>query len=89
MQYTNSKSKKSQFHKESITRVLVNLLPLFSNNDFCPDHVYPQTDLWLDPEDRSLKWRLYTGGIMLENVLAIYGNKVIAHFKNGWLMAIE
>jgi outer membrane protein assembly factor BamB len=43
----------------------------------------------LDPEDGSLKWRLYTGGIMLENVPAIYGNKVIAHFKNGWLLAIE
>jgi hypothetical protein len=43
----------------------------------------------LDPDDGSLKWRLYTGGIMLENVPAIYGNKAIAHFKNGWLLAIE
>jgi outer membrane protein assembly factor BamB len=43
----------------------------------------------LDPEDGSLKWRVYTGEIMRENVPAIYGNKVIAHFMNGWLLAIE
>jgi outer membrane protein assembly factor BamB len=43
----------------------------------------------VDPETGALKWRLFTGGEMLENVPAIYGNKVFNISKNGWLNAIE
>jgi outer membrane protein assembly factor BamB len=43
----------------------------------------------LDPDDGSVIWRTFTGGEMLENVPAIYGNKVYAHFNNGWLLAIQ
>ena len=43
----------------------------------------------VDPESGALKWRLFTGGEMLENVPAIYGNKFYAISKNGWLNAIQ
>ena len=43
----------------------------------------------LNPEDGSVIWRFYTGSDMRENVPAIYGNKVYAHFNNGWLYAIQ
>ncbi|MFC2115375.1 PQQ-binding-like beta-propeller repeat protein, partial [Bacteroidota bacterium] len=43
----------------------------------------------LDPDDGSVLWRMFTGGEMLENVPAIYGNKVYAHFNTGWLYAIK
>jgi outer membrane protein assembly factor BamB len=37
----------------------------------------------------KLEWRTFTGGEMLENVPAIYGDKVFVHGKNGWIFAIE
>jgi hypothetical protein len=37
----------------------------------------------------SVIWRYYIGGEMLENVPAIYGNKVYVHTNNGWLVAIQ
>jgi len=43
----------------------------------------------LHPRDGSVRWRCYTGGQMLENIPALYGNKVYVHCKNGWLFAIE
>lgn len=43
----------------------------------------------LDPDTGNVMWRTFTGGEMLENVPAIYGNKIYAHFNNGWLYAIE
>lgn len=43
----------------------------------------------LNPADGSLKWRYFMGGEMLENVPAIYGNKVFALSKNGYLHAIK
>ncbi len=41
------------------------------------------------PEDGKVLWRLYTGDQMLENVPALYGDKVYAHSKNGWLNAVR
>ncbi|MFC1760650.1 PQQ-binding-like beta-propeller repeat protein [Planctomycetota bacterium] len=43
----------------------------------------------LDPRNGSVRWRCHTGGQMLENVPALYGNKVYMHCKNGWLFAVE
>jgi hypothetical protein len=43
----------------------------------------------VDPDEGSVIWRTFTGGEMLENVPAICGNKVYAHFNNGWLFASE
>jgi outer membrane protein assembly factor BamB len=43
----------------------------------------------LNPQDGSVLWRYYTGGEMMENVPAIYGNKFYAHFNTGWLCAIQ
>lgn len=43
----------------------------------------------LSPKDGFVRWRFHTGGQMLENVPALYGNKVFAHCKNGWLFAVE
>jgi outer membrane protein assembly factor BamB len=43
----------------------------------------------LDPKTGKLLWRVYTGGEMLENAPAIYGNQVFALCKNGYLYAIE
>ena len=43
----------------------------------------------LNPNDGSVIWRFYTGGEMMENVPAIYGNRFYAHFNTGWLYAIE
>ncbi|ANQ52804.1 PQQ-binding-like beta-propeller repeat protein [Flammeovirga sp. MY04] len=42
----------------------------------------------LDFEGKVI-WRTYVGGIMLESVPSIYGNKVFALIKNGYLYAIE
>lgn len=43
----------------------------------------------LDPDTGAVKWRTYTGGRMMENVPAIYGNKVFVQGENGWIVAIE
>ncbi len=43
----------------------------------------------LSPKTGDLLWRVYTGGEMLENAPAIYGNQVFALCKNGYLFAIE
>lgn len=43
----------------------------------------------LNPENGEVKWRTYTGGMMLESVPAIYGNKVFAQCKNGYIYAFE
>jgi outer membrane protein assembly factor BamB len=43
----------------------------------------------LDPDNGTVKWRFYTGGEMMENGPALYGNKFYAHCKNGWLYAIQ
>jgi len=43
----------------------------------------------LDPITGAVKWRTFTGGEMLENVPAIYGNKMFVQGKNGWIFAIE
>jgi len=43
----------------------------------------------LDPDDGSVIWRIFTGGVMLEGVPAIYGNKVYAHFDTDWIYAIK
>jgi len=43
----------------------------------------------LDPENGEVTWRTYTGGMMLESVPAIYGNKVFVQSKNGFIFAIE
>ena len=43
----------------------------------------------LDPATGALKWRLYTGGEMTENVPAIYGNMAFNVSKNGWLNAVK
>ena len=43
----------------------------------------------LDPETGTLIWRTHVGGIMLESVPAIYGNRVYALIKNGYLYAVE
>lgn len=43
----------------------------------------------VDPETGALQWRLFMGGEMLENVPAIYGDKVFCYSKNGWLNAIK
>ena len=37
----------------------------------------------------KLEWRVFTGDEILENVPAIYGDKVFVHGKNGWVFAIE
>ena len=42
-----------------------------------------------DPKSGEMIWRIFTGGEMLENVPAIYGNKFFAVCKNGYLYAIE
>ena len=42
-----------------------------------------------NPEKGALQWRLFKGGEMLENVPAIYGDKVFNYSKNGWLNAIK
>ncbi len=43
----------------------------------------------LSPETGEIIWRLNVGGIMLESVPSIYGNKVFALIKNGYLYAVE
>ncbi|MFC2081279.1 PQQ-binding-like beta-propeller repeat protein [Bacteroidota bacterium] len=43
----------------------------------------------LDPEDGSVIWRIFTGGVMLEGVPAIYGNKVYAYSDTDWIYAIQ
>ncbi|MFC1760651.1 PQQ-binding-like beta-propeller repeat protein [Planctomycetota bacterium] len=43
----------------------------------------------LDPGSGTVKWRFYTGGEMMENSPALYGHKIFAHCKNGWLLAVE
>ena len=43
----------------------------------------------LNPEDGSVIWRIYTGGVMIEGVPAIYGDKVYANFDNDWIYAIH
>jgi hypothetical protein len=43
----------------------------------------------LDANSGRLVWRTFTGGVMLENVPAIYGTRAYAHFRNGWVLAIE
>ncbi|GAL67990.1 outer membrane protein assembly factor BamB family protein [Jejuia pallidilutea] len=43
----------------------------------------------LNPKNGEILWRVFTGGEMLENAPAIYGNKVLALCKNGYLFAIE
>lgn len=43
----------------------------------------------LDQATGSLKWRVFTGGEMLENSPAVYGNRVYAFCKNGYLFAIK
>jgi outer membrane protein assembly factor BamB len=43
----------------------------------------------LDPETGELKWRLFTGGEMTENVPAIYGDRLYSVSKNGWLNAVK
>lgn len=43
----------------------------------------------LNPENGEVIWKLYVGGIMLESVPAIYGNKAFALIKNGYLYAVE
>ncbi|MFY0654965.1 MAG: PQQ-binding-like beta-propeller repeat protein [Cyclobacteriaceae bacterium] len=43
----------------------------------------------LNPETGEILWRTFTGGEMTENVPAIYGNKVYALCKNGYLFALE
>ena len=43
----------------------------------------------LDTATGNVIWRTYTGGEMLENVPAIYGDKVFLRSKNGWVYAIE
>ena len=43
----------------------------------------------LDANSGSLVWRTFTGGVMLENVPTIYGARAYAHFKNGWVLAVE
>lgn len=43
----------------------------------------------LDPKDGSLRWRFKTGGPMEESVPAIYGDKVYALCRNGYLFAVK
>ena len=43
----------------------------------------------LDPEDGTVKWRLKTGGPMEESTPAIYGDKVFALSRNGYLHAVK
>jgi outer membrane protein assembly factor BamB len=43
----------------------------------------------LNPDNGEVKWRTYTGGMMLESVPAIYGNKAFAQCKNGYIYAFE
>ena len=43
----------------------------------------------LSPDDGSVIWRTYTGGEMLENVPALYGDKVFVHCRNGWVFALR
>jgi outer membrane protein assembly factor BamB len=43
----------------------------------------------LDPENGQVKWRTYTGGVMLESVPAIYSNKAFVQCKNGYIYAFE
>lgn len=43
----------------------------------------------ISTETGKIIWRLYTGGVMLENTPAIYGDKVVAQFDNCWLIAFE
>ena len=43
----------------------------------------------LNLENGEIIWRTHVGGMMLESVPALYGNKVFALLKNGYLYAIE
>ena len=43
----------------------------------------------LNPENGEVRWRLYVGGMMLESVPAIYGDKAFAFIKNGYLYAVK
>lgn len=43
----------------------------------------------VDPKTGEILWRTWTGGEMLENLPAIYGDKFLAVCKNGYLYAIE
>ncbi len=43
----------------------------------------------LNPKTGEVIWKTHVGGIMLESVPSIYGNKVFALIKNGYLYAIK
>ena len=43
----------------------------------------------LNPKTGKMKWRTYVGGMMLESVPAIYGDKVFALVKSGYLYAFK
>lgn len=43
----------------------------------------------LNPENGEVKWRTFTGGILLESVPVIYGNKAYVQCKNGYIYAFE
>ena len=43
----------------------------------------------LDQTNGQIKWRVFTGGEMMENGPAIYGNRFYALCKNGYLFAIK
>ncbi|QLE02462.1 PQQ-binding-like beta-propeller repeat protein [Galbibacter sp. BG1] len=43
----------------------------------------------INAENGKLLWRTHVGGMMLESVPSIYGNKVFALIKNGYLYAIQ
>jgi outer membrane protein assembly factor BamB len=43
----------------------------------------------LEQKTGKIKWRVFTGGEMLENGPAIYGNRFYALGKNGYLFAIK
>lgn len=43
----------------------------------------------LNPETGKVIWKTHVGGLMLESVPAIYGDKVFALIKNGYFYAIK
>ncbi len=43
----------------------------------------------LDQTNGQIKWRVFTGGEMMENGPAIYGNRIYALCKNGYLFAVK
>ena len=48
-----------------------------------------ETGAAISGEVGVLKWRLYLGGALEESVPALYGNKVFAMARNGYLFAVE